>query len=213
MVSPKADQAVKTAQSVLLGTASSVPISTGIHVHQLVKDVKWLCADARVASAVIASSEGLELLSVNGPRLAKLMAEEMPLEKAKEYLQHIHAKGYTEEMLKNIPRTFESLQQFKRAEDKDAFCKKEMKEWMKKVKESRAHCSHDGKDGGLRAAKVLYSKALVGAVDYRDIRQHCKDVQNFMANFVRPNLFTPTGAKYKFQFDCVAEAAKTVFGL
>ena len=208
VVSPKADQAVKTAQSVLLGTASSVPISTGIHVHQLVKDVKWLCADARVASAVIASSEVLELLSVNEPRLAKLMAEEMPLEKAKEYLQHIHAKGYTEEMLKNIPRTFESLQQFKRAEDRDAFCKKEMKEWMKKVEESQ------GKDGGLRAAKVLYSKALVGAVDYRDIRQHCKDVQNFMANFVRPNLFTPTpGAKYKFQFDCVAEAAKTVFGL
>ena len=161
VVSPKADQAVKTAQSVLLGTASSVPISTAIHVHQLVKDVKWLCADARVASAVIASSEGLEL--------PKLMAEEMPLEKAKEYLQHIHAKGYTEEMLKNIPRTFESLQQFKRAEDKDAFCKKEMKEWMKKVEESQ------GKDGGLRAAKVLYSKALVGAVDYRDIRQHCKD--------------------------------------
>ncbi|CAL1160293.1 unnamed protein product, partial [Cladocopium goreaui] len=192
VVSPKADQAVKTAQSVLLGTASSVPISTGIHVHQLVKDVKWLCADARVASAVIASSEVLELLSVNEPRLAKLMAEEMPLEKAKEYLQHIHAKGYTEEMLKNIPRTFESLQQFKIAQDKDAFCKKEMEEWM---------------------MKVLYSKALVGAVDYRDIRQHCKDVQNFMANFVRPNLFTPTGAKYKFQFDCVAEAAKTVFGL
>ena len=197
----------------LLGTASSVPISTGIHVHQLVKDVKWLCADARVASAVIASSEGLELLSVNEPRLAKLMAEEMPLEKAKEYLQHIHAKGYTEEMLKNVPRTFESLQKFKRAQDKEAFCKKEMEEWMMKVAESQEHCSHDGKDGGLRAAKVLYSKALVGAVDYRDIRQHCKDVQNFMANFVRPNLFTPTGAKYKFQFDCVAEAAKTVFGL
>ena len=214
VVSPKADQAVKTAQSVLLGTASSVPISTGIHVHQLVKDVKWLCADARVASAVIASSEVLELLSVNEPRLAKLMAEEMPLEKAKEYLQHIHAKGYTEEMLKNIPRTFESLQQFKIAQDKDAFCKKEMEEWMMKVEESQEHCSHDGKDGGLRAAKVLYSKALVGAVGYRDIRQHCKDVQNFMANFVRPNLFTPTpGAKYKFQFDCVAEAAKTVFGL
>ena len=214
VVSPKADQAVKTAQSVLLGTASSVPISTAIHVHQLVKDVKWLCADARVASAVIASSEGLEFLSVNEPRLEKLMAEEMPVEKAKEYLQHIHAKGYTEEMLKNIPRTFESLQQFKIAQDKDAFCKKETEEWMKKVKESREHCSHDGKEGGLRAAKVLYSKALGGAVDYDDIRQHCKDEQNFMANFVRPNLFTPTpGAKYKFQFDCVAEAAKTVFGL
>ena len=85
---------------------------------------------------------------------------------------------------------------------------------MKKVKESRAHCSHDGKDGGLRAAKVLYSKAFGGAVDYDDIRQHCKDEQNFMANFVRPNLFTPIpGAEYKFQFDCVAEAAKTVFGL
>ena len=214
VVSPKADQAVKTAQSVLLGTASSVPISTGIHVHQLVKDVKWLCADARVASAVIASSEGLELLSVNEPRLEKLMAEEMPVEKAKEYLQHIHAKGYTEEMLKNIPRTFESLQKFKRAQDKEAFCKKEMTGWMKKVEESQEHCSHDGKDGGLRAAKVLYSKALVGAINYRDIRQHCKDEQNFMANFVRPNLFTPTpAAEYNFQFDCVAEAAKSVFGL
>ena len=214
VVSPKADQAVKTAQSVLLGTASSVPISTAIHVHQLVKDVKWLCADARVASAVIASSEGLELLSVNEPRLEKLMAEEMLVEKANDYLQHIHAKGYTEEMLKNIPRTFESLQKFKRAQDKEAFCKNEMKGWMKKVVESQEHCSHDGKDGGLRAAKVLYSKALVGAINYRDIRQHCKDEQNFMANFVRPNLFTATpAAEYKFQFDCVAEAAKTVFGL
>jgi len=209
-----ADKTVKTVQNLFLPTPSSVPIFSSINIIKLVKDVKWLCADARVALAVIASSEGLELLSVNEPRLAKLMAEEMPLEKAKEYLQHIHAKGYTEEMLKNIPRTFESLQQFKIAQDKDAFCKKEMEEWMMKVEESQEHCSHNGKDGGLRAAKVLYSKALVGAINYRDIRQHCKDEQNFMANFVRPNLFTPTpGAKYKFQFDCVAEAAKTVFGL
>ena len=135
MLSSKgADQAVKTAQSVLLGTASSVPISSSESTStKLVKDVKWLCADARVASAVIASSEGLELLSVNEPRLEKLMAEEMPVEKAKEYLQHIHTKGYTEEMLKNVPRTFESLQKFKRAQDKEAFCKKEMEEWMMKV--------------------------------------------------------------------------------
>ena len=208
VLSPKADQTVKAAQSVLLGT-----ISTGIHVHQLVKDVKWLCADARVAFAVIASSECLELLSVNEPRLEKVMAEEMPLEKAKEYLQHIHAKGYTEEMLKNIPRTFESLQRFKRAQDKEAFCQREMEVWKKRVKESNGHCSHEGKDEGLTAAKVLYSKALGGYVDYDDICQHCKDEQNFMANFVKPNLFTPTaGAKYKFQFDCVAEAAKIVFG-
>lgn len=203
VLSPKADQTVKAAQSVLLG----------IHVHQLVKDVKWLCADARVASAVIASSEGLELLSVNEPRLVKLMADEMPLEKAKEYLQHIHAEGYTEEMFKNIPRTFESLQRFKRAQDKEAFCQREMEVWQERVEESQGHCSHEGKDGGLTAAKVLYSKALSGAVNYRDICQHCKDEQNFVANFVKPNLFTPTaGAKYKFQFDCVAEAAKIVFG-
>ena len=104
-----ADKTVKTVQNLFLPTPSSVPIFSSINIIKLVKDVKWLCADARVASAVIASSEGLELLSVNEPRLAKLMAEEMPLEKAKEYLQHIHAKGYTEEMLKNIPRTFESL--------------------------------------------------------------------------------------------------------
>ncbi|CAE7238794.1 unnamed protein product [Symbiodinium sp. CCMP2456] len=208
-----ADKAVKTVQGVLLGTASSVPFFRLINIIKLVKDVKWLCADARVASAVIASSEGLELLSVNEPRLVKLMAKEMPLEKAKEYLQHIHAKGYTEEMLKNIPRTFESLQQFKIAEDKEDFCQKEMEVWIKRVEESQGHCSNEGKDGGLTAAKALYSKALGGAVNYRDICQHCKDEPNFTANFVRPNLFTPTaGAKYKFQFDCVAEAAKIVFG-
>ena len=101
-----ADKAVMTVQGVLLGTASSFPFFSSINIIKLVKDVKWLCADARVASAVIASGEGLELLSVNEPRLEKLMAEEMPLEKAKEYLQHIHAEGHTEEMLKNIPRTF-----------------------------------------------------------------------------------------------------------
>ena len=209
-----ADKTVKTVQNLFLPTPSSVPIFSSINIIKLVKDVKWLCADARVASAVIAFSEGLELLSVNEPRLEKLMAEEMPVEKANDYLQHIHAKGYTEEILKNIPRTFESLQKFKRAQDKEAFCKREMKEWMKRVKGSQGHCSHDDKDGGLRAAKALYSKALGGAVGYDDICQHCKDEQNFMAYFVRPNLFTPApGAEYKFQFDCVAEAAKTVFGL
>ncbi|CAE7888368.1 unnamed protein product, partial [Symbiodinium necroappetens] len=54
-----ADKAVKTVQGVLLGTASSVPFFRLINIIKLVKDVKWLCADARVASAVIASSEGL----------------------------------------------------------------------------------------------------------------------------------------------------------
>ena len=208
-----ADKAVMTVQGVLLGTASSFPFFSSINIIKLVKDVKWLCADARVASAVIASGEGLELLSVNEPRLEKLMAEEMPLEKAKEYLQHIHAEGYTEEMLKNIPRTFGSLQRFKRAQDEEAFCQREMEVWQKRVEESKGRCSHEGKDGGLTAAKLLYSKALGGDVDYDDICQHCKDKQNFVANFVKPNLFTPTaGAKYKFQFDCVAEAAKIVFG-
>ena len=209
-----ADKTVKAVQNGFVPTPSSVPIFSSINIIKLVKDVKWLCADARVASAVIASSEGLELLSVNEPRLEKLMAEEMPLEKSKDYLQHIHAKGYTEEMLKNIPRTFEGLQRFKRAQDKEEFCKREMEAWMERVEESKGHCSHEGKEGGLAAAKALYSKALGGAVGYRDICQHCKDKQNFMANFVKPNLFTPTaGAKYKFQFDCVAEAAKIVFGL
>ena len=209
-----ADKAVKTVQNVFLPTPSSVPIFSSINIIKLVKDVKWLCADERVASAVIASSEGLELLSVNEPRLEKLMAEEMPLEKAKDYLKHIHAKDYRDEMLKIVPRTFSSLQRFKTAQDKEAFCHTEMEGWMKRVEASQEHCPHDGQDGGLRAAKVLYSKALGGAVKYRDIRQHCKDEQNFVANFVRPNLFTPTpGGNYKFQFDCVAEAAKTVFGL
>ncbi|CAJ1409668.1 unnamed protein product [Effrenium voratum] len=208
-----ADKAVKTVQNLFLPTPSSVPIFSSINIIMLVKDVKWLCADERVASAVIASSEGLELLSVNEPRLEKLMAEEMPLEKAKDYLQHIHARDYRDEMLRKIPRTFSSLQRFKTAQDKEDFCQKQMEAWMLSVKESKGHCSHEGKDGGLTAAKALYRKALGGAVDYDDICQHCTDQQNFTANFVRPNLFTPTAGAYKLQFDCVAEAAKAVFGL
>ena len=209
-----ADKAVKSVQSLILPTPSSVPIFSAFNIIKVVKDVKWLCADARVASAVMASSEGLELLSVNEPRLRKLMAEEMTLEKAKDYLQHIHAKGYTDEMLKKIPRTFSTLQDFKTAPDKEDFCEKEMEVWMERVKESIGHCSHDGKDGGLTAAKALYGKALGRAVGYDDICQHCKDKPSFVTNFVRPNLFTPTeGAKYKLQFDCVAEAAKAVLRL
>ena len=209
-----ADKAVKAVQSLVLPTPSSVPFFSSFNIIKVVKDVKWLCADARVASAVIASSEGLELLSVNEPRLRKLMAEEMPLEKAKDYLAHIQAKDYTDEMLKKIPRTFSSLQDFKTAPDKEHFCQREKEVWMERVKESIGHCSHEGKDGGLVAAKALYSKALGRAVGYDDICQHCQDKPNFSANFVRPNLFTPTeGAKHKLQFDCVAEAAKTVFRL
>ncbi|CAE7917059.1 unnamed protein product [Symbiodinium necroappetens] len=103
---------------------------------------------------------------------------------------------------------------FKTAPDKEDFCEKEMEGWMKSVEKSIGHCSHEGTDGGLKAAKALYGKALGGAVKYRDICQHCKDEQNFVTNFVRPNLFTPTeGAKYKLQFDCVAEAAKAVLCL
>ena len=211
-----ADKAVKSVQSLTLPTPSSVPIFSAFNIIKVVKDVKWLCADARVASAVMASSEGLELLSVNEPRLRKLMAEEMTVEKAKDYLQHIHAKGYTDEMLKKIPRTF-SLQDFKTAPDKEDFCEKEMEGWMERVQESKKHCSKSyfGIFGGsTKAAKALYSKALGRAVGYDDICQHCKDKQNFVTNFVRPNLFTPTeGAKYKLQFDCVAEAAKAVLRL
>ena len=209
-----ADKAVKSVQSLILPTPSSVPIFSAFNIIKVVKDVKWLCADARVASAMMASSEGLELLSVNEPRLRKLMAEEMTVEKAKDYLQHIHAKGYTDEMLKKIPRTFSTLQDFKTAPDKEDFCEKEMEVWMASVEESIGHCSHEGKDGGLTAAKALYGKALGRAVSYRDICQHCKDKPSFVTNFVRPNLFTPTeGAKYKLQFDCVAEAAKAVLRL
>ena len=205
-----ADKAVKSVQSLILPT----PSFSAFNIIKVVKDVKWLCADARVASAMMASSEGLELLSVNEPRLRKLMAEEMTVEKAKDYLQHIHAKGYTDEMLKKIPRTFSTLQDFKTVPDKEDFCEKEKKRWMKSVEKSIGHCSHEGTDGGLKAAEALYGKALGGAVKYRDICQHCKDEQNFVTNFVRPNLFTPTdSAEYKFQFDCVAEAAKAVLRL
>ena len=212
-----ADKAVKSVQSLTLPTPSSVPIFSAFNIIKVVKDVKWLCADARVASAVMASSEGLELLSVNEPRLRKLMAEEMTVEKAKDYLQHIHAKGYTDEMLKKIPRTFSSLQRFQDSAGEGGLLREgdggvdEESEGIQKTLLQRYFGIFGG---GTKAAKALYGKALGGAVDYDDICQHCKDEQNFVTNFVRPNLFTPTeGAEYKLQFDCVAEAAKAVLRL
>ena len=80
---PKVEQAV--VEKVVVGTESSAPISTRLNVDQLVKDIKWLCADARVARAIIASNEGFELLNVNEVRFEKMMAEEMSLQKAKDY--------------------------------------------------------------------------------------------------------------------------------
>ena len=57
--------------------------TTNFEADFFVKKVKDLCADNHVASAPISSSEGLVFLSVQEPRLRKLLTKELSMEKSK----------------------------------------------------------------------------------------------------------------------------------
>ena len=58
---------------------------TNFDAKFFVKQVKYLCADRHVSSALISSSEGLMMLSVGEPRLRKMLGRELPISKSKAY--------------------------------------------------------------------------------------------------------------------------------
>ena len=60
---------------------------TNFDAKFFVKQVKSLCADRHVSSALISSSEGLMMLFLGEPRLDKMLGRELPISKSKAYLK------------------------------------------------------------------------------------------------------------------------------
>ena len=98
-----------------------------------VKQVKYLCADRHVSSALISSSEGLMMLSLGEPRLDKMLGRELPISKSKAYLKALGEENVSEEMPTNMPRTFQKLKKLSESAGKEAFCNKEMQGWVSAI--------------------------------------------------------------------------------
>ena len=188
---------------------------TNFDAKCFVKQVKYLCADRYVASALVASSEGLMFLSVQEPRLRKLLAKELSVEKSKEYLKTLGKVNVTDEVLTSIPRTFAKLKEYKEAGDKEAFVKKEMEDWVQEIKKTK---------NVPFKVKELYTKALQGPIDIDDIAAAMSGKsgtlgvdpeETFIQRMVKDkNIFTPRdGLGYELQFDCQYKAVKKVFDL
>ena len=135
---------------------------TNFDAKFFVKQVKYLCADRHVSSALISSSEGLMMLSLGEPRLDKMLGRELPISKSKVYLKALGEENISEEMLMNMPRTFEKLRKLSASADKEAFCNKEMQGWVRTIKETNGQ--------PFTNVKGLYQKALNEPIDIDDIR-------------------------------------------
>ena len=194
----------------------NIQMSTNFDAKWFVKQVKYLCADRYVASALISSSEGLMFLSVQEPRLRKLLGKELSVEKSKEYLKTLGEENVNDEVLTNIPRTFEKLKEYKEAGDKEAFVKEEMAQWVRHIKKTT-------KNGPFKV-RELYTKALQGPIDIDDIAAAMSGKGTLGVNpqeaFIQQmvtggsNIFTPRkDLGYELQFDCQYKAVKKVFDL
>lgn len=187
-------------------TLQQVP--AGFDPNAFVKDIKYLCADRQVAKVLFSTSEGLQIMAVHEPRLNTFTSGELSMDAAKKYLKHISAGddySYSDDLLCQIPRTFEVLKKFARARNKQAFCDMFMKDTQKAIKTSTAQ---------VEDAKELYRKAVQqGIISFDDVTKHCKTEHRFMEVLVKPNIFGPVpGSEWRLQFDCTATAAKEIFG-
>lgn len=181
-----------------------------------VKQVKYLCSDRHVSSALICSSEGLMMLSVGEPRLDKMLGRELPLSKSKAYLKALGEENISEEMLMKTPRTFEKLRKFSASANKETFCNEEMQTWVRAIKETNRQ--------PFTNVKELYQKALNEPIDIDDIRAATSGKlatlggadpkEAFIQQMVKTNIFTPRrDGGYELQFDCQHKAVKEVFDL
>ena len=176
-----------------------------------VKQVKYLCADRHLSSALISSSEGLMMLSLGEPRLRKMLGRELPMAKSKAYLKAMGEENISEEMLMKMPRTFEKLKELKESADKETFCNKQMQTWVEAIEKTNSQPFTD--------LKRLYQKALHEPIGIGDIKRATSSKladaeQGFIRNMVKTNIFTPRDdGRYELQFDCQHEAVKKVFDL
>ena len=188
---------------------------TNFDAKFFVKQVKYLCADRHVSSALISSSEDLMMLSVGEPRLRKMLGRELPISKSKAYLKALGQENISEEMLMEMPRTFEKLRELSTSADKEAFCNKEMQRWVEAIDETTNQFTN---------VKGLYQKALNEPIGIKDIRVAISGKlatlggadpkQAFIHHMVKTNIFTPRDDdRYELQFDCQHKAVKKVFDL
>ena len=71
-------------------------------------------------------------------------------------------ENISEEMLTNMPRTFEKLRGLRAPADKEAFCNEEMQGWVYAIKKTNGQ--------PFTNVKGLYQKALNEPIDIDDIR-------------------------------------------
>jgi len=181
-------------------------LPTAFNPRNFIKDVKYLCADAHVAAALFCSSEGLQFMSVSEPRLRKFTGRELSMDAAKRYLHHIGEKDISDEMLRQMPRTFSTLQEFAQSADKQAFCDEVMEQVKTNITKPEKH---------IVDLKGLFVKAVQSAtIEITEVHKHCASEQQFIDLLVKPNIFGPApGGKWRLQFDCTVVAAKATFGI
>ena len=189
---------------------------TNFDAKFFVKQVKYLCADRHVSSALISSSEGLMMLSLGEPRLRKMLGRELPISKSKAYLKALGQENISEEMLMEMPRTFEKLRGLSASAGKEAFCNKEMQGWVSAIQKTNTQFTN---------VKGLYQKALNEPIGIEDIVRAATSgklatftgadpEETFIQHMVKTNIFTPRGdGRYELQFDCQHKAVKKVFDL
>ena len=166
---------------------------TNFDAKFFVKQVKYLCADRHVSSALISSSEGLMMPSLREPRLDKMLGRELPISKSKAYLKALGEENISEEMLTNMPRTFQKLKKLSESAGKEAFCNKEMQGWVSAIQKTNTQFTN---------VKGLYQKALNEPIGIEDIVRAATSgkfttftgadpEETFIQHMVKTNIFTP----------------------
>lgn len=146
-----------------------------------------------------------------------MLGRELPISKSKAYLKALSEENISEEMLTNMPRTFQKLKKLSESAGKEAFCNKEMQGWVSAIEKTNGQ--------PFTNVKGLYQKALNEPIGIEDIVRAATSgklatftgadpEETFIQHMVKTNIFTPRDdGRYELQFDCQHKAVKKVFDL
>ena len=145
-----------------------------------------------------------------------MLGRELPISKSKAYLKALSEENISEEMLTNMPRTFQKLKKLSESAGKEAFCNKEMQGWVSAIEKTNGQ--------PFTNVKGLYQKALNEPIGIKDTRvatsgklatfTGADPEETFIQHMVKTNIFTPRDdGRYELQFDCQHKAVKKVFEL
>ena len=91
-----------------------------------------------------------------------MLGRELPISKSKAYLKALSEENISEEMLTNMPRTFQKLKKLSESAGKEAFCNKEMQGWVSAIEKTNGQ--------PFTNVKGLYQKALNEPIGIKDIK-------------------------------------------